>query len=239
MIIMKKKKHRKNKKNKFEKLLDFMKEYAGVITIIISLLAVLFNGVILYLNKASSSDFEFRYITLKIDNDEWFEAHKEESYGNYYRNWIDAPTLNNDINQLINKEKDKVIGYYVTYLVMEQVGEVAANNIKITFRQTKNNNLLEDNLADLKITKEKKEEVVEEINYPFPKNEKLKIPISLCKIDDFYTTGFEECYYVNLKPISIEYNNKYLFSDKKADIRKYIEHGVVVDGKELGGMGSA
>lgn len=70
------KKKRKIKK----KLLKILKEYSGVITIVISLLAVVSNGVVSYFNKANSTSFNFEYLSLRIDNEKWFENYLSDSY---------------------------------------------------------------------------------------------------------------------------------------------------------------
>ena len=85
----------------------------------------------------------------------------------------------------------------------------------------------------------KKKFISKTIDYPFPKEETLKIPISLCKNYNEYSFDLTKCYYLKYEPISIEYNNKYLFSKQNIKIREYKEHTVIMDGEPMGGKGSA
>lgn len=228
------KKKRKDKK----KLLKILKEYSGVITIVISLLAVVSNGVITYFNKANSTSFNFEYLSLKIDNEKWFENYLSDSYGVGFKKSIQAPTINNEINKLIYKEKNSVIGYYVTYLIISQNSGVDAQDIKINFEKY-GSNVDEANLdlSKYPISQNKKTLYTEKIGYPFKKGEKIKVPISLCKITSDFTRGHNDCYYMLYKPISIEYKNKYLFSKKTLKIRKYTAYNVIVDGECITGRG--
>lgn len=80
--------------------------------------------------------------------------------------------------------------------------------------------------------------ISKKINYPFPKGEKLKIPISICKNNNEYTLELTNCYYLQYKPTSIEYKNKYISSKRKVPIRDYIEKNVIIDGEVITGKGS-
>lgn len=234
---MKKKKSNKKKKKSW---LKFLKDYAAVITIFISILAFVINGIIYYFNKINDTEFYFEYLSVKIDTDNFVKEYQQTNYGGYHHNALQAPTLNNDINKLLYKNPKKVKNYFITYLIIEQSGKVDAQNVKINFKQYGKTKSLDNiDLNSIPVNKKIKTNISKTINYPFPKGEILKVPISICKNSNDYTMELKDCYYIELKPISIEYNNKYLFSKRKIPIRDYIGRDVIIDGQSIMGKGSA
>lgn len=232
---------KKSNKKKKKSLLKFLKDYAAVITIFISILAFLINGIIYYYNKINDTYFSFYYLSVKIDTDNFVHEYQQSDYGgSYYHKFLQAPTLNNNLNKLLYKDPKKVKNYFITYLIIEQNGNIDAQNVKINFKQYgKTQSLNNKNLNSVPVNKKIKSNISEKINYPFPKGEILKIPISICKNHNDYTMTLEDCYYIELKPTSIEYNNKYLFSKKNIPIRGYVDKNVIIDGKVALGKGSA
>lgn len=234
---MSKKKYKKKKKNK---VLRFLNEYAAVITIGMTLLAVVGNAMIAYHKKASSTDFYFEYLTVKMDNENWVKNYQKNSSNFYHEKELKSPTMNNELNKLLYKYPKKVTGYFITYLIMKQTEEVTATDIKINFKEYKNiKSLKENDLTDCLINKKQEKQKQMKIDYPFPKEELIKIPIAICKSENDYITYPKNCYYVARKPVSIEYRNKYLFSKRRVPIREYLESNVIIDGELVTGKGSA
>lgn len=232
--------HKKYKKKKKNKVLKFLKEYASVITIGMTLLAVIGNGIIAYYKKSSETEFYFEYLTVKIDNDNWVKNYQEKNKNLYLEKELKAPTMNNELNKLLYKYPKKVKNYFITYLIVSQKGNIPATDIKINFKEYKNKkSLKEKELSDCLITKKSETKKEERIAYPFPKNEYIKIPIALCESEDEYSAYPKKCYYIALKPTSIEYRNKYLLSKRKVAIRKYLSYNIIIDGELMGGKGSA
>lgn len=234
---MKKKKYKKKKK---KSLLKILKEYAAVITICMTILAFILNGLISYYKKASSTEFYFQYLSLMVDDENFVKNYQKDEYAPYNRREIESPTINNDINKLLYQYPNKVKGYFITYLIMEQKSNVQAEDVSIEFKQYGDSKSLKNNeISDFPIslkddswqTKTKK------IEYPFPKGEILKIPISICRNQDMMTADLKDCYYMKMEPISIKYKNKYLFSKREIPIRGYIEHDVIIDGEMVTGKG--
>lgn len=234
---MKKKKYKKKKK---KSLLKFLKEYAAVITIGMTILAFLSNGIINYYKKASSTEFYFHYLSLNIDDENFIKNYQKEDYAPHNHKEIVAPTINNEINKLLYKYPDKTMSYFITYLIIEQTSEVQAEDISIKFKQYGSAKSLKNTeLSSFPISEKQNKGKIKtkKIQYPFPKGETLKIPISICKNRDEFTTDLKDCYYIKIEPISIEYKNKYLFSKRNVPIRGYIEHDVIIDGELVTGKG--
>lgn len=232
---MKKKKYKKKKS-----LLKIMKEYAAVITIGMTILAFLLNAMINYYRKCSSTEFYFHYLTLNIEDENWVKNYQKKENILPYHQELKAPTLNNKINKLLYQYPHQTKGYFVNYLIIKQIGKSTATDIKINFKQFGNSKSLENkNLTDYPINKKKHKLISKKIEYPFPKEETLKIPLSICKSQNKYTTTPTDCYYIMLQPVSIEYRNKYLFFKRTIPIREYIEHDVIIDGEVITGKGSS
>lgn len=234
--FMKKTKRRKKQR---KKILKFLNTYAAIITIFVSILAFLFNGIIKYYQKSISTEFSMQYITVNINSDNWVEEIQKDDHISSYLEELKAPTINNDINKVLYEYGDKVNGYYVTYLIIEQVKDVEALDVKINFKKYGEARALDQKeINDLKIDKSIEEEVSEKIDYPIKKNDSLKVPISICKPSNEYETYPSDCYYVEYEGVSIEYRNKYLFSKREVPIREYLEHNVIIDGEVVTGRGS-
>ena len=239
---MKKKKNKrkkaKNKKQNKYKLKKFLKDYAVIIPIFASALAFLLNAGIKYYQKSISTEFQMQYLTVNINSDNWVKNIHDEQHVSSYLDVLKVPTLNNEINKLLYEYPKKVKGYYVTYLIITQTEDVEALDVTINFKQYgKAKSLKEKNLSDLEIDKNTSNDISEKIDYPFNKNETLKIPISICKTYDEYHVYPSDCYYLQFEPISIEYKNKYLFSKRNIPIREYLEHNVIIDGEMITGKG--
>lgn len=233
-----KKKVSKRKQKKKKKILTILKEYAGIITIGVSILAGSLNLIANYVEKASSTEFYMQYITVKIDSENWLNEYQNKIDSSTYLTALKAPTLNNELNQLLYQHKDKVIDYFITYLVIEQRDKNPALDVKLNFKQYGISSSLDNKaLSDIPIDQKTSEKVKRSIKYPFPQGEQLKIPLSICTLENESSTYPKECYYIKLKPISIEYKNKYLFSKRKIPIREYLEHNVIVDGEVVTGRG--
>lgn len=241
------KKNKKNSKRKYEqrkkgkKILKFLKEYSAVIMIAMSVLAFISNGIIWYYQKANSTEFSFSYLTVFIDSDDWVKTYIEKNGENALYSDLVSPTINNSIQQLLYKNPDKLMGYYVTYLIVTQTGETDASNVTLHFKQYgKEVNISQNELSDFKISKQSNSKIIyKKIQYPFPEGEQIKVPISICKADNYYAMKSKTCYYIQLEPISIEYENKYLFSKRNEKIRPYSEENVIIDGEMVTGKGSA
>lgn len=234
---------RKNKyikKKKKKKILKFLKEYSSVIMIGITLFAFIPNLFIWYYQKVNSSNFYVSYLSVLIDSDDWIKTYTNKNGKNLVYSNINCPTLNNSINKLMYKNSSSVKGYYVTYLIIKQTGDVTADNVKIKFKKySSNKKYNETDLTNFKINNKKHNNMYKRIKYPFPKDETLKIPISICKTDDPYSLNNYNCYYDKYNPISIEYKNSYMIKNKKIKIRNYEEHNVIIDGEMMTGKGSA
>ena len=180
-----------------------------------------------------------QYITVNINSDNWVEEIQKDDHISSYLEELKAPTINNDINKVLYEYGDKVNGYYVTYLIIEQVKDVEALDVKINFKKYGEARAIDQKeINDLKIDKSIEEEVNEKIDYPIKKNDSLKVPISICKPSNEYETYPSDCYYVEYEGVSIEYRNKYLFSKREVPIREYLEHNVIIDGEVVTGRGS-
>jgi len=231
---VKKSKYKKKKKQKF---LKFLKDYATIITIGITILAAIFNAIIQYYEKTESTEFVFQYITVNISDENWITEYQEHFKENFFSNDLKSPTLNNSLNKALYLYPEKMKGYFLTYLVIEQKQKYDALNVKLNFQQYVSAESLEQGtMNELALETEDYRNIMEEIEYPFPQGEKLKIPISICQTQ--YATDFGDCYYMKLIPISIEYKNKYWFSKREIQIRPYIEHNVIIDGEVVSGKGS-
>lgn len=233
---MKKKKYNKNKKKK--KFLKIIKEYAAVITIGMTILAFITNCIINYYKKASKTWFDFQYLTVQIKTDDFIKEYQQSNYGGFYHELLLSPTFNNELNQLLYKNPEKAVDYFITYLIIEQKDSIEAEDVKITFKQYgEANDLSNKELDEFPINKKDGKNISNKIKYPFPKGERLKIPISICKNNNSYTMRQNNCYYLKLEPISIRYKNKYLMSKREVPIRGYIEQNVIIDGDVVTGKG--
>ncbi len=234
---MKKKISKRNRKKK-KKLLTILKDYAGVITIGVSVIAGILNLVMNYFEKASSTEFYIQYLTVKIDNKNWLNEGEDKITTSTNLSILKTPTLNNELNQLLYKHKDKVMNYFITYLIIRQRGKNDALDVKINFDQYgKTSSLNDKTLKEIPVDEKIFKKITKTIEYPFPKGEELKIPISICTLENTYSAHPKECYYIKLNPTSIEYKNKYLFSKRKIPIREYLEHDVIIDGEVITGKG--
>lgn len=237
----------KKKRKKFSKKSEnvskrtigsFIKKNSTAITIVISFLAIVSPSIFEYFGKANDTEFKFYYLTVKVDDSDYLENLKEKDYAGIYHNYLNAPTIHNEINDLFYHYKDKVVSYYVTYLIVKEIGDVTARDVKLNFRKYGKKESLEDKeISDVSINKALKEEVALSTGYSLSKDEIIKVPISICTMKDKQYFNVDKCYYMEVKPISIEYRNKYLFSKRKIYIREYLEHNVIVDGEVATGMG--
>ena len=229
-----------DKKKKKKNFIKFLKEYSSVIMIIITIFAFIPNLIIWYYKKINSSDFYVSYLTVSIDSDDWVKTYISKNGENAVFTELSCPTINNSINQLLYKYPDKVKGYYITYLIVSERGETPASDVTIKFNEYgKASDLEDNNLEDLKINKKSEKTVYKKIGYPMSEGEKIKIPISICKIDNLYTLEKKECYYIEEDPISITFKNKYMIHNKTVEIRPYIENNIIIDGEMITGKGSA
>lgn len=235
--MKKKKTKRKKKKNNTNKsIAKFIKNNSTIITIIVSITAILFPYILNFLEKSLDTEFKFSYLTIRIDDTNYLEDLKNNQ--SIYKDDLITPTVNNEINKLLYNEKEKVVDFYITYLIITQSKNIAAENVKLNFiKYGKETNLNDKNLTDVPIDKNIKTNYSKYIKFPINKNEKIKIPLSICKMKDEYFFDIDKCYFMEYKPISIEYNNKYPFSRRKYKIREYLEHNVIIDGKVATGMG--
>lgn len=216
-------KQKYQKKKKRKKILCFLKEYAAVITIFMSIVAVLFNAMISYYQKAKSTTFIEEYFSIRID--EKFPTLSENSA--YYITKMKYPTLNNEIAQIIKYHKQEVEGYSVTYLLLTQSEKIGAKDVVVTLekRGFVDMNHLENHQIDLS----KKERVTEKVSLQISQDEGIKIPISICKIDEINNKKYD-CQFLTYKPLCIEYRNKYLFSKQKMNIRDENVGNFMIDG---------
>lgn len=84
------KKRYKRKQKKKKTILNILKNYATVITIGMSILAVIANIIIKYYKNSISTDFYFQYLTVNIDNEDFVKNFKNKEYGGYYHNVLQA-----------------------------------------------------------------------------------------------------------------------------------------------------
>ena len=69
-----------NKKKKYEnkkrakKILKLLRDNATLITILITFLAALLNGILAYYRKSCSTEFYFQYLTVNIDQEDWVKT---------------------------------------------------------------------------------------------------------------------------------------------------------------------
>lgn len=235
--MSKKKKKKTQQKKSFLKI---VKNYAAVITIGMSILAFIVNGIIKYHTKISSTEFYVQYLSVQIKTKDFVKEYQQENYGGFYHDSLQSPTLNNELNQLLYKNSDQVVGYFVTYLIIEQLSDIEAQDVELHFKQYNSKGSLSKNkFNQLPINQNASKTISQKISYPFPKGERLKIPVSICKNQNSYTMDLDECYYLKLDPISIEYKNKYPFSKRNELIRDYAETNVIIDGEVISGKGSA
>lgn len=237
---MSNKKKKKKKKQQKKSFLKVVKNYAAVITIGMSILAFITNGIIKYYSKVSSTQFHVQYLSVQIKTKDFIKEYQQKDYGGFYHDYLQSPTLNNKLNQLLYNNSEQVVGYFVTYLIIEQVSDIEAEDVELHFKQYKSTgNISNNNFNKLNINQKTSKTTSQKINYPFPKGERLKIPVSICKNQDSYIMNLKECYYIKLEPISIEYKNKYPFSKRNEPIRDYTERNVIIDGEVITGKGSA
>lgn len=177
------------------------------------ILAFITNCIINYYKKASKTWFDFQYLTVQIKTDDFIKEYQQSNYGGFYHELLLSPTFNNELNQLLYKNPEKAVDYFITYLIIEQKDSIEAENVKITFKQYgKANDLSNKELDEFPINKKNGKNISNKIKYPFPKGERLKIPIFICKNNNSYTMSQNNCYYLKLEPISIKYKNEYLMS---------------------------
>lgn len=228
-------------KKKQKKILKLLKEYSSVIMIGITLFAFIPNGIIWYYQKIHSTEFFITYLTVYIDSDDWVKTYTEKNGKNALYSDLVSPTINNSIQRLLYEEPEKLKGYYVTYLIVTQTGETEASNVTLHFKQYgEEDDISKKELSDFKVSKKSNSKMIsKKIQYPFPEGEQIKVPISICEADNYYATRSKTCYYIQLEPISIEYENKYLFSKRNEKIRPYSEDSVIIDGEIVTGKGSA
>ncbi len=232
-----KKKYETKKKKK--KILNFLKDYSSVITIFVAFFAFIPNGIIKYYNNINSTEITTSYLSVYIDSDDWVKTYMDKNGKNSLYKGLISPTINNEIQKSLYKYPDKLRGYFVTYLVIEQTRENDALDVKINLRKTKSNkNITDGEISSLTLSNKNEKSVSKKISYPLSKNEYLKIPISVCEKDNYGMPANTKCYYIKYEPISIEYKNKYLFSKKNLKINKFISGDVIIDGSFVGGKGN-
>lgn len=223
-----KKKYQKNKKQN-----KSLKNVVLVITtVVVPILSLFFTVSSGYYEKSKDTFFSFRYVTVRIDDSNWINNYIKN--GNFV-GFLDMPTYNNEVNSILYTKSEDLIGLYVTYLIIEQTGNSEALDVKINFNIYNKCSANREKKEIYDLTNSNYQSFSKKIEYPFKDGEKLKIPLSICKNEE-YDLG--NCYCVFYKPTSIKYKNRYLFSKKYQEIRYYSEHEVIVDGKNIMGVGS-
>jgi len=236
--MKRKKKKNYKKQKKINHFLKFLKEYAAVITICVTIFSAILSRIFVYFEKASSTEFYFQYITIQMNSEEGIQAIQKENSIAYLASELNSPTIHNELNKFLYEYPTKTKGYFITYIVLKQRGETDGENVKINFIQYGSEDFQKKKeLSDFPIDEKRSKTITKEIEYSFPKGEMVKVPISICQGKDDYITNRQECYYLLYEPISIEYKNKYFFSKRKVPVRKYLEHDVIIDGDLITGKG--
>lgn len=196
-----------------------------------SVLAVICNSIFTYYQKAHDTTFREEYFSIEID--EKFPR-LSDNYEAGYMKKMQYPTLNNEITQIIRKYQKELKGYSVTYLFLTQENVVNAKNVMVTLEKVGE---IDMNHLERRIDKSKKKKVTETVSLEIGEKEGIKIPLSICKINENMFSKYD-CIYLTYKPLFITYNNKYWFSKTKQNIREENVGNFVIDGYK-GGMGSA
>lgn len=200
---------------------SFIVKNSSLITIIISLVSILINFCIYYNGKIESTSFNITYETIKIGD---FNLNSE-----YYKKLISYPTIENDVEKILNDFSISLDNYYAIYLVVTQYGDVPNTELIINF--TKYGNYDKDKLIKKLSNVGKKD--VEKISYSLSKNESIKVPIGICKVIK-NEKSISDCVYIKYEPIDMVYKNKYLFSKKTKEIRKLQSFNLYIDGENFG-----
>ena len=190
----------------------FLKSF--IITLIVFFTVLIGRNLFMkYKEYISNTKFTFKYETLKIGE------YKSDS--KYYKELISTPTVENDVEKLLNDFNISLDGYHVIYLVITQYGDIPNDNLNISFIKYGNYN--KDNM--IKEISKDGEKNSQKISISISKNKSIKVPVGICKITDEQSL-FTDCIYVRYKPEEISYDNKYPFSkkiEKMDSISLYIE----------------
>ena len=119
-----------------------------------TILAFITNCIINYYKKASKTWFVFQYLTVQIKTDDFIKEYQQSNYGGFYHELLLSPTFNNELNQLLYKNPETAVDYFITYLIIEQKDSIEAENVKITCKQYgKDNDLSNKELDEFPINK--------------------------------------------------------------------------------------
>ena len=79
----------KKKKNKKKKtFLIFLKNYAAVITIGMSIVAFIANALVKYHSNSTDTNFYYQYLTLNIEDKNFVKKYKDKNYGGFYNDLL-------------------------------------------------------------------------------------------------------------------------------------------------------
>lgn len=231
---MKNKKKKLNNKKFKKKILKFLKDYITVITFFVSGIGLILNIVILYIEKSNQTEFEANYYIQKITNiDEKNITGKNETIIRH----MSYATYNNEINIIINKYKEELKDYYVIYLILEQTDKQDAKDVKLSLQKKGQANVEEFDINDLEISEEIDKDVIN-LDGIFKQNDGIKIPVAICEFEMNYMKK-GDCIIEEIKPLTIEYKNKYLFSKRIKEIRDMYLNIVTFEGEIVNGRGSS
>ena len=216
-------KKKKFKKTKYDvsKKKNFIVKNSILITILISVISIFINFLIYYDGKTDSTNFYVTYEAIKIGN--------INSNSDYYKKLISYPTVENDVEKILDDFSISLDGYYVLYLVVTQYGETPNKTLNINF--SKYGKYSKGNMS--KSITNSSENYNEKISISLSKNESIKIPIAICKTSK-ETRLISDFIYVKYEPNYMVYSNKYLFSKKTKKIRKLENINLYIDGDTLG-----
>lgn len=228
-----KKKKKLSKKRLRKQILKFLKDYIALITFFVSGIGIVINMGILYYKKSNQTDFEINYYVQKIVTDDTL---KINSNNDTIIRHMTYATYNNEINVILNKYKEELKDYYIIYLVLEQTEKQTAKNVKLSLQRTGQANIDNLNFNQLEIVnKTTNEDLV--LDGIFKQNDGIKIPIAICEFDSSYMKK-GDCIIEEIKPLTIEYENKYLFSKRTKEIRDMYVNLVTFEGEIVNGRGS-
>ncbi|MDD6224309.1 MAG: hypothetical protein PUB18_04840 [bacterium] len=211
-----------------KKILNFLKQYLGILTFLLSGIGLILNIGIWYYQQCRKTDFLINYYIQKIN------INQQEANNAEIKKHLSYETVNNDLNQIIRKFKDELKDYYVTYLILEQYQTLSAEQLTLILKNKSHSVPEEFKELDLE-TKEKVQEF--HIRYTIPQNSGIKIPISICKYEE-QTMKKLDCLFKEYEPLSIHFKNKYLLSRQRKEVREIVEDLVVFENEIINGKGS-